>query len=84
MRTPKDLENLINETEKFMAEGDYQIDGIVFVYNDIELQNGMGETAHHPRYKMVFKFQGETKSTEIKKDYLVGVAQWCSYSCCSY
>lgn len=67
LRKPKDLENLINETEKFMAEGDYQIDGIVFVYNDIELQNGMGETAHHPRYKIAFKFQGETKSTEIKE-----------------
>lgn len=63
----KDLEDLIGETEKFMSEGDYQIDGIVFVYNDIELQNGMGETAHHPRYKIAFKFQGETKPAKIEE-----------------
>lgn len=63
----KDLDSLIKETESFMSEGDYQIDGIVFVYDEIDLQNGMGETAHHPRYKIAFKFQGETKNAIIEE-----------------
>ena len=67
IKNKKVANDLIKETELFMSEGDYQIDGIVFVYNDIELQNGMGETSHHPRYKLAFKFQGETKSTTIKE-----------------
>lgn len=67
LKKQKDLDLLIAETEKFISEGDYQIDGIVFVYNNIELQNGMGDTAHHPRYKIAFKFQGETKIAKIEE-----------------
>jgi DNA ligase (NAD+) len=57
----------IEQARDFMSEGDYQIDGIVFTYNDTQIHNELGETAHHPRYKMAFKFQGETKTTIIKE-----------------
>jgi DNA ligase (NAD+) len=50
-----------------MSEGDYQIDGVVFTYNQIALHEEMGETSHHPRYKMAFKFAGESKTTTIKE-----------------
>jgi DNA ligase (NAD+) len=50
-----------------MSEGDYQIDGLVFTYNKLSLHDELGETAHHPRYKMAFKFQGESKITTIKE-----------------
>ncbi|MDO9181634.1 MAG: BRCT domain-containing protein, partial [Bacteriovorax sp.] len=49
-----------------MSEGEYQIDGVVFTYNQMSHHEEMGETSHHPRYKMAFKFQGESKKTILK------------------
>jgi len=61
----KSLEQSIEEAQEFMSEGDYQIDGLVITINEISLQNELGETAHHPKYKMAFKFPGEAKETTI-------------------
>ena len=61
-----DIKSKIDDTKHFMAKGEYQIDGIVFSFNDLSLHNSLGETAHHPRYKMAFKFKGESKETEIE------------------
>ena len=44
-----------------------ELDGIVFTYNQLSLHDELGETAHHPRYKIAFKFQGESKKTKLKK-----------------
>lgn len=61
-----DIELSLNEAQDFMNEGDYLIDGIVFSYNKLSLQEELGSTSHHPRYKMAFKFQGESKEATIK------------------
>lgn len=61
------IQKAIEEAKEFMSEGDYQIDGLVFTYNEIKLHEELGETAHHPRYKIAFKFQGEVKQTTIKE-----------------
>ncbi|WP_412473925.1 NAD-dependent DNA ligase LigA [Halobacteriovorax sp. YZS-1-1] len=66
MKSKKDFEASIEDAKDFMANGDYLIDGLVFVYNDIKLHHELGETAHHPRYKMAFKFPGETVQTILK------------------
>lgn len=63
----KSILSRIEETKEFMSEGDYLIDGLVFVYNDLAQQDQLGETSHHPRYKIAFKFQGDTKTTRIKE-----------------
>lgn len=63
----KGVETKIDETRTFMSEGDYLIDGLVFTYNDLALHDELGATAHHPRYRMAFKFKGESKSTKIEK-----------------
>ena len=63
----KKVEDVLESAQEFMAEGEYQIDGIVFSYNNLGLHEELGATAHHPRYKMAFKFQGEAKNTKIKK-----------------
>lgn len=65
-KTKEDLEQRLEETKKFMSEGNYLIDGLVLSFNDLKLHKELGETAHHPRYKMAFKFQGDTKITKIK------------------
>jgi len=59
------IEEVIEVAKEFMSEGDFLIDGIVFSYNDLKWHRELGETAHHPRYKMAFKFQGESKPTKI-------------------
>jgi DNA ligase (NAD+) len=59
----KTIERTIKNAQEFMSEGDFQIDGLVFTYNKLTLHEEMGETSHHPRYKMAFKFQGESKNT---------------------
>jgi DNA ligase (NAD+) len=66
-RPGKSLDKRIAEAKEFMSKGDYLIDGLVFVYNDLRLHEELGETSHHPRYKLAFKFQGETKVTVIKE-----------------
>jgi DNA ligase (NAD+) len=63
----KDIEKRIQDAKEFMGKGDYLIDGLVFVYNSLAVHEELGETSHHPRYKLAFKFSGETKVTEINK-----------------
>lgn len=61
------IEETIESARQFMSEGEYQIDGLVFTYNKLSLHEELGETSHHPRYKMAFKFQGESKNTKLKE-----------------
>ncbi len=61
------LKERIAEAKEFMASGDYLIDGLVFIYDDLKLHNELGETSHHPRYKIAFKFAGETKVAKINE-----------------
>jgi DNA ligase (NAD+) len=49
-----------------MAEGEIGLDGAVFSYNDLRLHDELGNTSHHPRYKMSYKWQGETAVVTIK------------------
>ena len=70
----KSIERTIEEAKEFMSSGEFLIDGIVFSYNDLKWHRELGETAHHPRYKMAFKFQGESKQTQIE-DIIWGVSR---------
>lgn len=62
-----DLERRIKEAKDFMSTGDYLIDGLVLIYDDLKVHNELGETSHHPRYKIAFKFAGDTKVTTINE-----------------
>lgn len=70
----KSIEKVIEEAREFMSEGDYQIDGLVFTFNEVALHDQMGATAHHPRYKMAFKYRGDSKPTVIT-DFEWGVSR---------
>lgn len=65
VKDEKEIIRVINEAREFMAEGDFQIDGLVFTLNNIELHQELGYTSHHPRYRIAFKFAGESKTTKI-------------------
>lgn len=44
---------------------DYDIDGVVFRANQTSEQGRLGVTAHHPRWTMAYKFQGDSAQTEL-------------------
>lgn len=66
-KSEKSILEVIERAREFMVHGDFQIDGVVFTYNNLSLQEELGETSHHPRYKIAFKFQGESKITTLKE-----------------
>lgn len=45
---------------------DYEIDGVVFRANLISEQKRLGDTAHHPRFAIAYKFQGESAQTMVR------------------
>lgn len=57
----------IEKGEELIEAQEYLIDGLVFTYNDLELQKELGNTSHHPKYKMAFKYKSETAITKIKE-----------------
>ncbi len=63
--TDTEIEAFLIETQKQIQSGDIGIDGAVFTLNDIEEHTRLGMTAHHPRYRMSFKWQGATAHAEI-------------------
>lgn len=66
-KSGKGLDKRMNEAREFISHGDYLIDGLVFIYDDLKLHDELGETSHHPRYKIAFKFQGDMKTTLINE-----------------
>ena len=67
LKTEKEVKNYLVAIKDEMDKHDYSSDGAVFNFNDLKLHDSLGETAHHPRYKMSFKWQGETAVTTIKE-----------------
>lgn len=43
----------------------YPIDGIVFKFNDVEYGKSLGETAHHLKNAIAYKFEDELYDTEL-------------------
>ena len=48
------------------SELDYEIDGVVFKANRLDEQVRLGATAHHPRYAIAYKLQGESATTVLE------------------
>ncbi len=45
---------------------DYEMDGVVYKANLVSEQERLGFTAHHPRFGIAFKFQGDSGVTTLK------------------
>jgi DNA ligase (NAD+) len=45
---------------------DYEIDGVVFKVNSVKEQRRLGETSHHPRHSLAYKFQGDSGLTVLR------------------
>lgn len=66
-KTKEDIERELRRCSSFMQDGNYLIDGQVFIINDVTVHQELGATAHHPRFKMAYKFRGETAQARIDK-----------------
>jgi len=65
---PDEIPVMIAKIEKERAGLPYGTDGVVFGINGLSLHAEMGNTAHHPRFRIAFKFareRGETLVTNI-------------------
>ncbi len=45
---------------------DYEIDGVVFKTDLISEQDRLGATAHHPRFAIAYKFQGDSGTSVLR------------------
>jgi DNA ligase (NAD+) len=55
-----------NEFEKQRDDLPYEIDGMVIKVNDIELQDRLGMTTHHPRWAIAYKFKARQATSKLK------------------
>lgn len=61
----QDADAYLARVKTRIEDDEIQLDGAVFAYNRLELHRQLGATAHHPRGKLSFKWQGQTANTEI-------------------
>lgn len=56
---------IVSRTEE-REKLDYEIDGLVIKVNEIELRKQLGETSHHPRWAIAYKFDSPAAETALK------------------
>ncbi len=57
--------NFINEFEIKREGLPYEIDGMVIKVNNLQLQDKLGMTSHHPRWAIAFKFKAKQATTKL-------------------
>ncbi len=60
--------------DSLRASLDYDIDGLVFKVNDLNLQKRLGSTSNSPRWAIAYKFSAEQAVTKIK-DIIIQVGR---------
>ncbi len=69
----EDVVNFCHEFENKRDELPYEIDGIVVKVNEIEIQQQVGSTTHHPRWAMAYKFKARQATSKlINVEFQVG------------
>lgn len=64
-KNESEINDIINMLADEAIKYDYPIDGIVFKYNEVKYKEIMGETAHHFKNAIAFKFRDESYSTQL-------------------
>ncbi len=64
------IDDVIAYCHEFEATRDkmpYEIDGMVIKVNDLQLQDKLGMTSHHPRWAIAFKFKARQATSKFKE-----------------
>ncbi len=61
----KEIEDQHNLIEKIRSSLNYDIDGLVYKINSIELQSRLGSTSNSPRWAIAYKFSSEKATTKV-------------------
>ncbi|MDL1970649.1 MAG: NAD-dependent DNA ligase LigA [Candidatus Desulfofervidaceae bacterium] len=64
------VEEVINFCQSWEGKREtfpYEIDGVVVKVNNIQFQQQLGETSHHPRWAIAFKFKPKQATTKLRK-----------------
>ena len=56
-----------HEFESSRDKMPYEIDGMVIKVNDLQLQDKLGMTSHHPRWAIAFKFKARQATSKFKE-----------------
>jgi DNA ligase (NAD+) len=68
-----DVITYVNEFEETRDNLPYEIDGMVIKVNNLQLQDLLGMTSHHPRWAIAFKFKARQATTKLLDvEYQVG------------
>lgn len=68
MRVVKGINDVISYIDEYEALRDelpYEIDGMVIKVNELDLQERLGMTSHHPRWAIAFKFKARQASSKL-------------------
>ena len=72
----KGIDAVVKHINEFEIKRDglpYEIDGMVIKVNDLQLQDKLGMTSHHPRWSIAFKFKARQATTRlISVEFQVG------------
>ena len=60
-----EIENEHKKIDNLRSTLDYDIDGIVYKVNDLNLQKRLGNTSNAPRWAIAYKFSAEKATTKI-------------------
>lgn len=68
LKIVKGIDAVIQHINEFETQRDslpYEIDGMVIKVNDLQLQDKLGMTSHHPRWAIAFKFKARQATTRL-------------------
>lgn len=76
MKVLKGIHAVIEYCKEFEGKRDelpYEIDGMVIKVNDLDLQDAMGMTTHHPRWAIAYKFKARQATSKLRNiEFQVG------------
>ncbi|MDB5249055.1 MAG: ligase [Segetibacter sp.] len=76
MKVVKGIQAVIDYCNEYEGKRDnlpYEIDGMVIKVNDLDLQDKMGMTTHHPRWAIAYKFKARQATSKLRKvEFQVG------------
>lgn len=69
MKVFKGIQGVIDYCIEYEANRDnlpYEVDGMVIKVNDLHLQEEMGNTSHHPRWAIAYKFKARQATSKLR------------------